>query len=141
MSKYPDEYEPSHSQFLALIKASAGVVSGSDFSQCLDTMLGNQLWRQPSGSRYTQYVVREIEDGVLEASNAKDIANNLYGLFKVSRGEANLLLITGGSECAFISAVVHWLLNIKVIVRNSDGRVIFDTVKEGSSRYIIIQYG
>ena len=141
VSKFPVEYEPSHAQFLALIKASAGVVSGTDFSQCLDTMLGEQLWRQPSGSHYTRYIVREIEDGVLEASNAKDIANTLHGLFKVSRGEADHLLITGGSECAFISAVAHWLLNITVIVRNSDGQVIFDTVKKGSARYIVLQYG
>lgn len=77
-------------------------------------MLGDQLWRQPSGSHYTEFVVREMEDGVLEASNAKDIANALHGLFKISRGDADQMVVTGGSECAFISAVAHWLLNLRV---------------------------
>lgn len=85
VSKFPEDYEPSHSQFLALVKASAGVVSGTQFSQCIDDMLGDQLWRQPEGSQYDQNYVRRIEDGVLEASNVKDIAVTLHGLFKVSR--------------------------------------------------------
>lgn len=134
ISDFPEDYEPSHSQFLALIKASAGVVSGTDFSRHIDTMLGDQLWRQPSGSHYTEFVVREMEDGVLEASNAKDIANALHGLFKISRGDADQMVVTGGSECAFISAVAHWLLNLRVLVRNCDGRVIFDDVRKEAAR-------
>lgn len=51
------------------------------------------------------------------------------------------MLVTGGSECAFISAVAHWLLNLKVTVRNSDGRVIYDTVKKGIARHLFVQYG
>ena len=141
ISNFPEEYEPSHSQFLALIKASAGVVSGTGFSKTLDTMLGDQLWREPSGSHYTEFLVREMEDGVLEASNAKDIANALHGLFKISRGDADHMVVTGGSECAFISAVAHWLLNLRVSVRNCDGRVIFDDARKGPARQVVIQYG
>ncbi|KAG7002055.1 highly reducing polyketide synthase alt5 [Physcia stellaris] len=142
-SNFPEEYEPSHSQFLALIKSSAGVITGTDFSMDLNTMLGDQLWREPSGSHYTEFLVREMEDGVLEASHAKDIANALHGLFKISRGDADHMVVTGGSECAFISTVAHWLLllNLRVLVRNSDGRVIFDDVRKETSRQVVVQYG
>lgn len=104
-------------------------------------MLGDQLWREPSGSHYTEFLVREMEDGVLEASNAKDIANALDGLFKISRGDADHMVVIGGSECAFISAVAHWLLNLRVLVRNSAGRVIFDDVRKGAARQVVVQYG
>lgn len=140
-SNFAEEYEPCHSQFLALIKATAGVVTGTDFSVNLDVMLGDQLWREPSGSHYTTFLVRKMEDGVLEASNPKDIANALHGLFKISRGDADHMVVTGGCECAFISTVAHWLLNLRVLVRDCDGRVIFDDSGKGAARQVVVQYG
>ena len=141
VSAFPEDYEPSHSQFLALVKASAGVLSRTEFSSLLDKMLGNQMWRQPVGIGYLNREVDDIYDGVLEASNARDIASALHGLFQISRGEIDHILINGGSECAFIAAVAYWLLNLKVRVKSSSGATLFNNAVAEDAIQVSVQYG
>ncbi|KAL8739828.1 MAG: hypothetical protein Q9190_007405 [Brigantiaea leucoxantha] len=141
ISGFPEDYEPSHSQFLALVKASAGILSSTDFGRMLDTMLGNQLWEKPLGRDYSAQQVDELEEGVLEASNAKDIADTLHGLFKISRGEVDHVIVNGGSECAFIAAIAHWLLNLRVRVLNSSGHLVFENSMHGGDAQVSIRYG
>lgn len=138
ISGFPEDYEPSHSQLLALVKASAGVVSSSDFSKTINMMLGDQLWRPPSDS-YGQFPSNDYD--ILEASNAKDIANALHGLFKISRGDVDHIVINGGTECAFVAALAHWLLNLKVLVRDSTGHIIYGDIKSATSWQVIVQFG
>lgn len=142
VSGFPDEFEPSYTQFLALVKASAGVVSATEFSTVSDTMLGDQIWRQPSDSTsgYENGEVSGFEDGVLAASSAKDLANALHGLFMVSRGEVETIVITGGSECAFLAGLAHWLFNMRIQVHNSQGQSIFKNDEEKPAQ-VIFQYG
>ena len=142
VSGFPDEFEPSYTQFLALVKVSAGVVSATEFSTILDTMLGDQIWRQPSDSTsgYEEGEVSGVEDGVLAASSAKDLANALHGLFMVSRGDVETIVITGGSECAFLAGLAHWLFNMRIQVHNSQGRSIFKNDEEKPAQ-VIFQYG
>ena len=104
-------------------------------------MLGDQLWREPSGSHYINFLVREVENGVLEACNAKDLAHALHGLLKISRGEVDHMVVNGGSEYAFIVTLARWLLNLRVLVRNSAGQIILNDVKNEASRHVIMQYG
>lgn len=142
VSAFPEVYEPSHAQFLALVKASAGVISQTEFSSLLDKMLGNQLWRLPVGTNYSESEVDEPEhDGVLEASNAKDIASALHRLFQISRGEAEYMVVNGGSECAFIAAFASWLLNLRVKVENSSGGILFDDTMAGGHAQVFVRYG
>ncbi|KAL8910019.1 MAG: hypothetical protein Q9171_004679 [Xanthocarpia ochracea] len=137
VSAFPEHYEPSHAQFLALVKASAGVVSRSEFGKVLDTMLGNQLWRDPS---YLLRGFRGLDHGSLEASNARDIASALHRLFQISRGEADHIVVNGGSECAFIAAIASWLLNLKVRVENSRGDTLLDDTLAGGTVQVFIRY-
>ncbi|KAL8859005.1 MAG: hypothetical protein Q9178_004486 [Gyalolechia marmorata] len=141
VSAFPEQYEPSHAQFLALVKASAGVVSRSEFGKVLDTMLGNQLWRHPVGTDYSGHGVRDLDNGTLEASNAKDIASALHRLFQISRGEADHIVVNGGVECAFIAAIASWLLNLKVQVENSTGDTLLDDTLAGGTVQVFIRYG
>lgn len=141
VSGFPDEFAPSHTQFLALVKVTAGVVSATEFSTILDTMLGDQIWRQASesGSGYKNGEVSGLESGVLEASNAEDLAKALHGLFKVSRGDVETIIITGGSECAFLAGLAHWLFNLRIQVQNSQGQSIFKNDEKPAQ--VIFQYG
>ncbi|MCJ1430440.1 hypothetical protein MMC29_008358 [Sticta canariensis] len=142
VSGFPDEFQPSYTQFLALVKVSAGVVSATEFGTVLDTMLGDQIWRQPSDSAsgYESGEASGFEDGVLTASTAKDLANALRGLFMVSRDEAETIVITGGSECAFLAGLAHWLFNMRIQVHNSQGQSIFKNDEEKPAQ-VIFQYG
>lgn len=139
---FPDEFEPSHIQFLALVKVSAGVVAASEFSTILDTMLGDQIWRRPaeSGLGYDNVEISCMEAGILSSSNAKDLANALHGLFKVSKGDAQTIIVTGGSECAFLAGLAYWLFNMRIQVQNSEGQSIFKNDEEKPAQ-VIIQYG
>ncbi|KAL9593397.1 MAG: hypothetical protein Q9179_005904 [Wetmoreana sp. 5 TL-2023] len=139
--RFHEDYEPSHSQFLALVKASAGIISHTEFSRIMDKMLGDQLWRQPLGPLYPDQEAPDMDEGILEASNAKDIASVLHGLFKVSRGDAAYIIVNGGIECAFIAALAHWLLNLKVQVQNSSGLTLFDNTTGGEAVQICVRYG
>ena len=138
VSAFPGHYEPSHAQFLALVKASAGVVARSEFGKVLDTMLGNQLWRHPVDSGHG---FNDLDYGNLQASNAKDIASALHRLFRISRGEADHIVVNGGSECAFIAAIARWLLNLKVRVENSSGDTLLDDTLTGGTVQVFIRYG
>lgn len=104
---YPDDFEPSHTQFLALVKVSAGVVAASEFSTILDTMLRDQIWRRSaeSGLGYENDEASRLDPGVLTSSSVKDLAKALQDLFKVSNGDAQTVIITGESECAFLAGL------------------------------------
>ena len=139
MSGFNQDYEPSHSQFLALGKASAGIVHDTDFNRIMNKMLGDQLWRQ-WGLRDTSPEVPDIDEAILEAFNAEDIAKVLHGLFKVSRGDAAYIVVNGGSECAFIAALADWLLNLKVQVQNNNGITLFENTNAGEAQ-VYVRYG
>ncbi|KAL8878009.1 MAG: hypothetical protein Q9198_004093, partial [Flavoplaca austrocitrina] len=113
LDDYPEEYEPSHSQFLALVKACSGVVTFSAFNSNLDSMTGHGRWS-----------FRPDSD-CLKASDAIDIASALYGLFQITRGKVERITLLGRNECAFIAAFASWLFDLKIYVEDDAGSVIF----------------
>lgn len=72
--EFPEEYEPAHSQFLALVKACAGVVAETPFSSILFLML------EP------KYRTAHKSDLAI-ASNARDTAAALKAIFGLSTGK------------------------------------------------------
>ena len=129
--EFPDQYEPSHKQFLALINVCSGVIVKTPFPQIMDVMLGDMLWKVPDGS----------SGEIPEASSSRDIAQALRGLFRVSRGEIESITITGGGECAFIAALAHWLFNFKLRVESDEGKPIFGNASEEEALQVHVQYG
>ncbi|KAH0556618.1 hypothetical protein GP486_005550, partial [Trichoglossum hirsutum] len=71
---FPEEFEPSHSQFLRLIKTCSGVVLGTTFGYTADVILGD----------LGQYHRGENFKGHVSAAAVRDIAKALQGLFKLS---------------------------------------------------------
>lgn len=104
-------------------------------------MLGDQIWRQQSesGSGYENGEVSGLDDGVLVASNTEDLAKAPHGLFKVSRGDVETIVITEGSECAFLAGLAHWPFNLRIQVQNSQGQSIFKIDEKPAE--VIFQYG
>ncbi|MCJ1245671.1 hypothetical protein MMC30_002875 [Trapelia coarctata] len=130
-SAYPTEYEPSHSQFLALVKTCAGVLVKTPFMATVDVMLGDMLWKVPDGAI----------DEIPVASNLQDIARALRGLFQLSRGEVDNITVTGGGECAFFAALAYWLFDFKIEVIDNEGNLIFTSTPENVSVQLYVRYG
>lgn len=130
---FPEEFEPSISQFNALVTACAGVVAATTFGQTGDMMLGDLRKLRPGNSSITGLPAGSI-------SNANDIAKALHGLFQISRGTLEHISVVGGANCAFIGAVSHWLLDFTVYVEDEKGNPIFQSTLHPESAQVKIQY-
>ncbi|MCJ1381706.1 hypothetical protein MMC17_004817 [Xylographa soralifera] len=130
-SGYPEEYEPSHAQFLALVKVCAGALVSTPFMRTIDLMLGDMLWKVVDGQC----------DEIPVASNFVDIAKALKGLFELSRGEVDSILIVGGGECSFIAALAHWLFDLKIYVEDDEDSLIFTSAQDSASAKVRVRYG
>ena len=121
LNNFPDNYEPSYTQFLALVKACSGVVARSGFGKDLDSMTSHGLWRFGRNRAY---------NSVLKASNASDIAKALDALFRITRGEVEKITLLGQNECAFIAAFAHWLFDLAVYIEGDAGDVLFKSYED-----------
>ncbi|KAL9616789.1 MAG: hypothetical protein Q9160_008386 [Pyrenula sp. 1 TL-2023] len=109
---YPEDYQPSLSQFKCLVKACSGVLATTSFPTTMGMML--RPFRQV------------IENGTLpEASDPGDIARVLLGLFDISNGVRERITVIGGAECSFIAAISQWLFDFKIQVEDSQGKTLF----------------
>ncbi|KAI4221794.1 MAG: hypothetical protein L6R40_008611 [Gallowayella cf. fulva] len=137
LNGYPEEYEPSHIQFLALIKACSGVVACSGFNSEVDRMTGHGRWNISGAMRSSRYA-----NPGLKASNVRDIARALHGLFQITRGRVERITLVGQNECAFIAAFGHWLLDLVIYVEDDAGNILFvsddDVGKEGVQ--VLVRY-
>ena len=124
--EYPDEYKPSISQFLCLIKACSGVISKSTFSETASVMLRSIPLRDSTE---------------LKLSPAEDIARVLTGLFDVSEGVRDQIVVTGGAECMFVAAISEWLFNFKTHVENDEGDTLFTSCGDCSTAQVQIHLG
>ena len=132
LNEFPESYEPSYSQILALVKACSGVLARSEFSSVLDAMTGHGLWK---------FGRERVTTSILKASNARDIATALDALFKITRNRVDTITLLGQNECAFIAAVAHWLFDLAIYVEDDAGDVLFksraDLHREGAQVLII----
>lgn len=103
---FPDQYRPPHSQFVALAKACAGVLTRSSFS---NTVAGMRFHVWDSWNKSTIMV-----------SPAIDIAKVLSGLFSIARGEVESITVIGWDECAFIAGIAQWLFDFTVRVEEGE---------------------
>ncbi|KAL8910021.1 MAG: hypothetical protein Q9171_004681 [Xanthocarpia ochracea] len=132
LNRFPEEHEPSYSQFLALVKACSGVVTSSAFNSNLDSMTGYGRWR--------------MYDDVhpwwgLKASNASDIASALHGLFQITRGKVEKITLLGQNECAFIAALASWLFDLKIFIEDDAGNVFFtsrETPHKAEAQVVVV---
>ncbi|KAI9664351.1 MAG: hypothetical protein M1831_002284 [Alyxoria varia] len=122
--EYPDEYKPSMSQFMCLIKACAGVITKTTFSETAMVMLSP---------------LRRPNDSELEVSSAEDTARVLRGLFEISTGIRDQVVVNGGAECAFVAALSEWLFNFKTHVEDAEGSTLFTSCPDGYTAQVRVQ--
>lgn len=121
LNNFPENYEPSHTQYLALVKACSGVVARSGFGRGLDAMTGHGRWL----SRRDLFPWQQ-----LKASNAIDIAKALKALFQITRAEVESITLLGQHECAFMAALAHWLFDLAIYIEDDTGEVLFKSYED-----------
>lgn len=119
LEDFPAMFQPSHSQFLQLVKTCSGVILGSGFSQVVDTIVGD-LGRFRDEPRFKT---------MLSGSDAVDIAKALKGLFNMTTGKVDRIKFVGGMECLFLAALALWLFDFRVYVVDENGRPTFTNVE------------
>lgn len=132
LESFPDQFEPSMSQFTALVTACSGVIAATVFGQIGDMMLGDlrKILRLSSRSG----LPRRSE------SSAQDVAKVLHGLFQISQGARERIQIIGGPSCSFVGAFAHWLLNFTVYVEDDSGTIIHADTLGHEAAQVRIRY-
>ncbi|MCJ1380571.1 hypothetical protein MMC17_003679 [Xylographa soralifera] len=110
----PNNFAPSHAQLMALVKACAGVIAKTPFSEVINNMQSAQ-YRLGIGASMIRYTPAQ------QFARSKDIAKVLVALFKVSCGYLDNITITGGSK--------------------GQGNVIYSNVKEPTNAQVLVRYG
>lgn len=135
---FPEDFEPSRSQFNALATSCAGIVATTVFGQIADMMMGDlRNLAKPSKLSLTQpnsTLPRAL------MSDPEDVAKALHGLFEVSRAAKERIELVGGLNCSFIGAYAHWLLNLSVEIEDNDGNLIYLDASDRNAAQVRIQY-
>ena len=126
---FPAHYQPSQTQFLALIRACSGVLTSTTFSQTADMMLGDR--------RHTKMGYWGTQN---RAESPDSLAKVLNALFRISRREAEGIKVFGGWECAFVAAMSYWLFNFTTQVFDEDGLQVFTSTDDDRSAQVVIFY-
>ena len=121
---YPQQFLPSHSQFIALIKACSGLLAGTEFSPLVDRILGHTV--DPNQDHFM--------------ADSEDLAKAMSCLFRISKGEIAKMTAMGNVECAFLASFAHWVLNLKVYVNDTAGTVLYQDAGLEEAQ-VVITYG
>ncbi|KAM0426049.1 hypothetical protein ACHAPT_008680 [Fusarium lateritium] len=107
----PAEVTPALRQWTSLVETSEGLLAPTEFGLVLHGLARLCL-----------------RDGLLNLRGCappRDIAVVLKGIFDVSTGLLDRLFLTGGPDCAWVAAVAHWLLDLRVEVQDQDGTILY----------------
>ncbi|PMD58819.1 uncharacterized protein K444DRAFT_530641, partial [Hyaloscypha bicolor E] len=107
----PADLRPSLRQWHAIVSSCEGVVTTTNFGFVL--------------SGLARICLLDGHNGLYTSSKPKDLAHVLKGLFDVSNGTLDKIHISGGSDCAWIAAVGHWLFGLQVVVEDASGNIIY----------------
>lgn len=127
----PADKAPSLWQWTTLVEACEGAVVTTNFGIIL-----SQLSRMCSST-----------PGVRgrTCSRPDIVAQSLKALFEVSLGTISRVHFSGGKDCAWIAAVAHWLLGLRVLVTDAFGDPLYRPGSLGPFAFeeaqVIICYG
>ncbi|KAI1171886.1 hypothetical protein F4777DRAFT_27836 [Nemania sp. FL0916] len=133
MKKLPQDYTPALHQWSALIEACSGVLSATEFPLILGQIL-NQYHRNVLGTVRTSRT----------ASSSESVAEVLHTVFEASKRDITEVHITGNRDCAWVAAVVHWLLKMEVEIIDDSGTICWASShkwpsSEGYAKLIVYQ--
>lgn len=101
---------PSYRQWEALVRSCSGVLAQSTFGIVVEF--------------FKRFHPRKDEPDS-SCGEPKQVAHALEGLAKISSGLMKSMVLKGNSECAFLAAIAHWLLDIRVVIQDTSGDIVF----------------
>lgn len=107
----PSELTPALSQWQALVEACEGILAPTEFGLVLHGLI--------------KLFPRDGLSDMRACAPPRDVATVLRKLFQVSAGHIDRLYLSGGADCAWIAAVAHWLLDLRVEILDQDGTTIY----------------
>ncbi|KAK4444582.1 hypothetical protein QBC34DRAFT_414886 [Podospora aff. communis PSN243] len=107
----PADFTPALRQWVALVEACAGVLAPTEFGLILHQM--SKVFLYPD------------QLNLCFNPSAASLARTLKALFDVSNGSLDKLLLTGGSDCAWIATVSHWILGLSTEVQDGNANIIY----------------
>jgi hypothetical protein len=107
----PADLSPSLSQWFALVKSCQGTFASTNFGIIL--------------SELSRICLLDTRRHLPSNSAPEDVAKVLKGIFDVSNGAIERVFISGGADCAWLAAVAHWLLGLRVSVQDLTGNVVY----------------
>lgn len=102
---------PSCTEWLALIKSCAGILSTTVFPIRAETLMGLETDNKPP--------------------DPTDIAKVLNAVSKVTKGEWVSITIHGGKEARWIGALAEWLFDLTVTITNEQDDIVYTSCPEG----------
>ncbi|CAF9915692.1 MAG: hypothetical protein HETSPECPRED_002559 [Heterodermia speciosa] len=111
---------PSYRQWEALVRTCSGVLAQSPFGVVVEF-----FWRLNPHSGERQRF----------CGNIKDVAHAMEGLAKISSGLMKSMVLKGDSSLAFLAAIAQWLLDLRVVVQDASGHIVYPSVEPDVNDY------
>ncbi|KAL9621518.1 MAG: hypothetical protein Q9160_004048 [Pyrenula sp. 1 TL-2023] len=121
-SKVNGQWMPSYSEWASLLEACSGVLSTSQFSLRAEILMSLQGGDEQLGAFNRSNAITKPARG---CSNPQSIAKALAALSKISRKELKAITIVGHSDTGWSAAIAEWLLRLEVVIKNSQGDVLY----------------
>ncbi|KFY80659.1 hypothetical protein V499_00487 [Pseudogymnoascus sp. VKM F-103] len=102
---------PACSEWLALIKSCAGILSTTVFPIRAETLMGLETDNKPA--------------------DTTDIAKVLNAIAKVTKHELVSITIHGGKEARWIGALAEWLFDLTVTIINEQDDIVYTSCPDG----------
>ena len=107
---FPNELEPSRSQYRALVSDCSGFLLSTPFPDIVQRMAGPY---------------KDDHNNMASSATSTDLAKVFNALFQISKGALKAIEVHGGRDIAFLAAVAYWLFDLKVWVQMHDGSTMF----------------
>lgn len=121
---FPQDLQPSRSQFRALVSGCSGLFLSTPFADIVQRMAGP--YKPPLGDE--NFLV------------SPKLAATINGLFQVSTGRLKAIDIHGGIDIALLSAVAYWLFDLHIWVQMYDGSVLFSNCSHSEEAAVRLHY-
>ena len=116
------QYMPSSRSWKDLLSACAGTLSASKFPYLAEHLMQLSDDKQRLGAFQR---LDASPKSFRTCSRPDSIAEALFSLAQISRGEMQAIKIYGGPDAGWLAALAEWMLDLKIEIRNLDGTLYY----------------
>ena len=133
--KAPEKQTPSPLQWKGLLKACAGVLTGTEFPSMAEHFM--HLYSEGDRLSVGRYE-RETNRNARGISSPDTIAEALLAIGKVSTGELMSISIIGGGNAGWLAAIAHWIFDLRIAIFDCEGELLHATSTQANEPQVQI---